>query len=143
MNGISCKIEIPAQIRRGDSCPLTFTLENGGTYQAHILTWSTPLEGILGRIFRVTRDGIECQYRGPLVKRGAPTAEDYVTLQPGESISATVDLKLAYALNETGIYEIAYISGLKDVAFEAEPFPREDVRPAKLDCGVVKFKIVD
>ena len=49
-----------------------------------MLTWYTPLEGMAGEILQVTRDGAKLPYQGILAKRGDPTREEYVTIEPGE-----------------------------------------------------------
>ena len=38
-------------------------------------------------------DGEPVAYLGPLVKRRAPTEEDYLVLQPGETVSGSLDLR--------------------------------------------------
>lgn len=100
----------PASLRRGDPVPVQFTLTNVSELDLYVLKWYTPLEGIWGEIFRVTRDGRAIPYEGPLVSRGAPLPEDYVFLGPGASVSAAVDLSPAYDFSEPGIYTIAFRS---------------------------------
>lgn len=49
-----------------------FTLENLSDETVYVLKWFTPLEGLFGDIFRITRDSEEIPYTGPMVKRGDP-----------------------------------------------------------------------
>jgi hypothetical protein len=99
-----------ATLRRGDPVRVEFTLTNASGQDLYVLEWYTPLEGIWGEIFRVTRDGRAIPYEGPLVSRGAPLPEEYVLLTPGASASATVDLSPVYDFSEPGTYTIAFIS---------------------------------
>jgi hypothetical protein len=82
----------------GKPIPLGFQLENLTNEGFLILTWYTPLEGLKSRIFKVTCDGKEIFYNGPMVKRAAPALEDYVRIGPKGSISVKVDLSQAYTL---------------------------------------------
>jgi peptidyl-Lys metalloendopeptidase len=85
-----------------------FTLTNTSAGEIAVLKWHTPLEGIRSNMFQIERDGVPVRYLGVLVKRGAPSAEDVVTLPKGGSISATVDLFKAYAIFETGDYTVQF-----------------------------------
>jgi hypothetical protein len=100
----------PTSLRRGDPVRLEFTLTNASDLGLYVLEWYTPLEGIWGEIFRVTRDGRSMPYEGPLVSRASPLPEEYVFLEPGASVSATVDLSPAYDFSEPGTYTIAFQS---------------------------------
>ncbi|MFP5285099.1 MAG: M35 family metallo-endopeptidase, partial [Thermoanaerobaculia bacterium] len=102
---------------------ITFTLTNRGDRPVSVLKWHTPLEGIRNDIFRILHEGERVPYVGPMVKRGQPTAEDFVTLAPGETVSAVVDLGAVYAFPEPGRYEVRYDPDLQGVS-------RPDVRLA-------------
>ena len=81
-----------------------------GVVDLFVLKWFTPLEGLGGEIFRVERDGIPVPYEGPLAMRADPSADDYVHLAAGATLSATVDLAAAFDLSEPGTYTIAFLS---------------------------------
>src|SRR5215813_4534568 len=68
-----------------------FTLQNLSNEDLWILVWHTPLEGLRGKIFHVTCDGMPVSYEGLMVKRGEPTKSDYIHISPNHSISAAVD----------------------------------------------------
>jgi len=115
--GLSARLEGPEQLPGGQSVKILFTVTNKSADDLYLLTWYTPLEGLLGKIFRVTRDGVEVPYEGPLVMRGDPTVEDYVLIKSGASISAEVDLATVYDLAEAGTYTVQFLSPLiSDVA---------------------------
>ncbi|WP_210215167.1 hypothetical protein, partial [Mesorhizobium sp. M4B.F.Ca.ET.089.01.1.1] len=99
------EIEIVLQSRLtsyGNDTPLTivFTLTNRSGSPIRVLRWTTPIDGVSGQIFSVTRGSQPIQYIGPLVKRAEPTEADFIDIEPGRSISATVDLSLYYAIYE-------------------------------------------
>lgn len=56
---------------------LLFRLSNSTSQPLYVLTWHTPLEGLLNRCLEVSRDGTELSYRGEMMKRGAPVASSY------------------------------------------------------------------
>ncbi len=122
--GLRSRLEpVRAQARAADPVLVRFTLTNTTSEPLTVLKWHTPLEGIRGDIFEVTKDGREVPYIGPEVKRGAPQAEDYVTIEPGASVSVEVDLAKAYALSSAGRYGVELEAGVLDVvkAREARP----------------------
>lgn len=109
---VEARLEAAPQAAGGAS--VTFTLTNRGNRPVSVLKWHTPLEGIRNDIFRITHEGEMVPYVGPLIKRGQPTAEDFVTLGPGETVSAVVDLGAVYAFPEPGRYEVRYDPRLQD-----------------------------
>jgi peptidyl-Lys metalloendopeptidase len=124
---------------------VTFTLTNTSGGALHVLKWHTPLEGFKADIFRVERDGQRVPYVGPLYKRGAPRPEDYVTLAPGESATASVDLTAGYATYDAGCYTVQ----LEGSVFDADPAPLAQ-RAAKprlaakaLESNTVTFELTE
>src|SRR5688572_1369763 len=77
---IQCELSIAKSLRDAQPAELAFTLTNAGEEVVHVLNWQTPFEGIRAPMFTVVRDGVEVEYRGVMVKRGAPRKEDYLTL---------------------------------------------------------------
>jgi peptidyl-Lys metalloendopeptidase len=84
------------------------TLTNTGELPVRLLKWHTLVNGVEEPLFTVTRDGMAARYVGRLYKRSAPTAADYITLQPGESLVRDVNLADYYDLSATGTYSIRY-----------------------------------
>jgi peptidyl-Lys metalloendopeptidase len=87
---------------------VTVTMTNFSAEPIQVLRWYTPLEPASAPLFNVTRNGEPVTYVGPLVKRGAPTAADYVTIPAGDSVSRQVVLSSIYELADTGVYTIEY-----------------------------------
>ncbi len=87
---------------------LHVTLTNPNDYSVGVLKWLTPVNGIEDPLFTVTRDGMPVDYLGMLAKRNEPTEEDYVILQPDESIVSDVILSSAYDFQASGVYQVVY-----------------------------------
>jgi hypothetical protein len=140
---LACKLTAPARTTAGKPVEITFTLSNRGRAPVSILRWYTPLEGVRGDIFRVSRAGRRLPYEGPLMKRGDPGAADYVEIPPGGSATGTADLSAAYGIGEPGKYRVAFTRGLPDVIRQGEPFPRPRAahRPRKLSCGEISLEV--
>ncbi|MEA2559750.1 MAG: hypothetical protein QOH06_1254 [Acidobacteriota bacterium] len=128
----------------GEPVTIGFFLENLSAEPLRILTWYTPLEGIKGSIFRVTRDGQEVPYQGPMVKRGDPGQGDYVLVPPGAPVSAEVDLARGWDLSVPGTYRVDFEGRIHDVAKEGESVPRpRDAHQGKDAKGEpVTFRVV-
>ncbi|MBS1795747.1 MAG: peptidase M35 [Acidobacteria bacterium] len=84
------------------------TITNTTRGELRILRWFTPSDGVKENLFRVTVYGKEVEYLGPDYKRPEPTAKDYITLRPGESLDATVDLSGYYDFTDSGYYAVEY-----------------------------------
>lgn len=109
----SREIEIFLQSRLssyGNDTPIIidFILTNRSSSSIRVLRWSTPINGVSGDIFLVTRGSQPIQYIGRLVKRGEPTEADFINIEPGQSIAVPVDLSLYYAIYEAGNYTVTY-----------------------------------
>ena len=113
---LSSRIEVARpEYKAAEAVTIRYTLTNtAGTAQT-VLKWGTPLEGFNGDIFRVTADGKPVVYTGRVVKRGAPLPEEYVTLAPGGSASADVDLAQAYDISDVGDYSVEFSSKVMDL----------------------------
>ena len=103
-------IEAQDSLPTGEAVNVTYTLTNVSSEGLYVLKWFTPLEGLAGDLFWVRRDGVGMEYRGKLVKRGPPTAEDYVWIDAGGSISAEVDLVEGYDFARAGEYTLQFRS---------------------------------
>jgi peptidyl-Lys metalloendopeptidase len=140
---LDCTLEMDETYPVGEPVHLRFELHNQTDRPLYALTWYTPLEGIAGDIFQVTRDGEELPYQGMLAKRGDPTREEYITIEPGEAAPAEVDLRTGYDLSTPGSYQVQFTAGLQDVSDDASLVPRkrDDHRPQSLSCNTVSFRI--
>ena len=103
-------IEASESLPTGAVVNVKFTLTNTSPEGLFVLKWFTPLEGLAGDIFRVQLDGVSLPYHGIQVKRGVPTSEGYVWLEPGGSVFAEVDLAEGYDFSKPGRYTLQYRS---------------------------------
>src|SRR5262245_2367684 len=91
-----------------DKQKLNFTLTNESDGDMQVLKWNTPLEGFKSDMFHVVVDGQRVPYIGKLVKRAAPTAEDYITIPAGQSVTHSVPLEEGYDIASEGVYAVDY-----------------------------------
>jgi peptidyl-Lys metalloendopeptidase len=89
------------------------TVTNTSRHAVRIPKWQLPSDFVEAKLFQVSRDGQPVQYEGPMIKRGLPTAEEFVVLRPGQTYRATVDLSAAYDLAQTGEYTVTFASPLQ------------------------------
>ena len=110
--GIYATMSISDTIRMGDSVMLKFTVYNPTDSAQKFLKWQTPFEPLLSKYLDIKDDkGEEAQYVGAMAKRMMPPPADaYITVAPGDSLIANVNLLKGYALSKAGSYTIAYNS---------------------------------
>lgn len=141
---LKAALDVPATLPGGEAVPLRFTLTNLTDTSLYVLKWYTPLEGIAGEIFRVERDGEVIPYAGILATRAAPTRDNYVSLAPGESASAEVDLATAYDFSRAGRYTIKFVAPrISDVARTEAELARtlDDLHPVQIVSNPVIVEI--
>jgi peptidyl-Lys metalloendopeptidase len=98
---------------RDDDVVVLVTMTNTSNATAYLLKWQTPFGAVEAPLFEVTRDGLPVRYLGRQVKRAAPAAADYISLKPGASRSARVELSALYRMDVTGAYSIRYRGGMQ------------------------------
>lgn len=82
----------------GGTC-LAFQVKNKSPERASFCIYNTPFEGLANAIFEVRSAGEALPFRGILVSRAPPRAEDYIHLDGGEVHGpVTVDLREAYEM---------------------------------------------
>jgi len=141
---LQARIDAPSSVTVGEPVRVTFTVTNTADTTRYLLKWYTPLEGIAGEIFRVERDGQPVPYEGILATRIAPSADAYVTLEPGGAASTEIDLATAYDFSYTGTVTIQFISPrISHVAgSEAEMATSLDaLGPVHIPCNTVTVEI--
>ena len=138
---IRCELSMPKAVTSTQPAELVFALTNEGEDVVHVLAWQTPFEGVRAPMFDVRRDGVEVEYRGPMLKRAAPGKEAYFELQPAQRKEATIDLAAGWDVATPGEYTIEYVAELFDVASGSATVPRslDGLEPMPLQCGSVKF----
>jgi hypothetical protein len=109
-SGLAAYLKTQPSVQQGSGEPIMvyFLLENHTQQGLYLLKWYTPLEGIAGDIFEVTRDGQTIPYQGPLASRAAPTPDSYVFVEPDKGVTAEVDIAEAYDFSQLGTYTIKF-----------------------------------
>lgn len=103
------KISISASDATESSGRIMFSLKNISPIPIEILPWGTPLEGIFtNKSFTITKDNQKVKYLGLQVKRRSPQDTDYITVNPGESLSAEIKLTEGYLFTEAGEYSVRF-----------------------------------
>lgn len=111
---------------------IKYTLTNQGSATVHVLRWQTPLDGVTNDLFQVTLNEKPVSYVGPLYKRVAPRAEDYIELKVGESLTANVDLSAYYDMRGGGQFEVSYAREASDVIKEVSSAEKGGLNSALL-----------
>lgn len=109
MAGIKATVTVDkASFAANEDVQVQLTFSNPDNTPQKLLKWYTPAGGVKENLFQIRAGGEEAVYTGMHIKRAAPTAADYLTLQPGQSVSYKVELSALYDLPVSGNYEIRY-----------------------------------
>ncbi len=102
---------------------------NTSNRELELLVWNTPLEGNLyGDMLDIRNNaGDRMDYQGLMVKRTAPTPDDYITLKANEELSISLDLSRSYAWCSDTDYTISYSAELKDPEFAPLKLSMQDL----------------
>lgn len=100
------------------------TLTNISRQPVKLLSWYVPGPELEDDLFLVDINGEPASYLGAHFKRSAPTAQDFLTLAPGQSLRRSVDLEKYYDLSEAGTVS---------VRFEVESLKLKGLSTSQLD----------
>ena len=103
--------------RSDEPVKVKFDLANREDHDLYVLTWYTPLEGLFSDCLKVLRDGERLPYDGVLAKRGLPTSQNYLLVPAGGEVTSVFDLSRAYEVSDSGNYEIALDTEIRDFFF--------------------------
>jgi peptidyl-Lys metalloendopeptidase len=107
--GLVSQVDISsATLGKDDSVVVHWSVTNQGATAVGLPRWQVPSSELEENVFAITRDGEPVRYYGKLVKRMAPRAEDLVTLAPGETLAADVELSRFYRMGHAGDYAIQH-----------------------------------
>ena len=141
---LTCTWRVTPAAAPGQPVALTLRLRNPGPAAVSVLTWGTPFEEAwLQPFIEVQRDGQPVPYGGASVKRGDPTADEYLRLAPQQSRTARLDLTEVFDLTVPGRYTVTPRLVVHDVAAAPSraPRPRAAHQPQSPVCGPVTFVI--
>jgi hypothetical protein len=138
-----------AMFKSADSNTLRFTLANESDSTMNVLNWHTPLKSFDSDMFEVKKGGKKAVYLGPVVKWGAPTEKDYLTLEPKSSETVEFDLAQYYDISDAGDYSIQYNSNLLDVGTQEPKMMAKmaadysDFAPLNISSNVAHFRLME
>jgi peptidyl-Lys metalloendopeptidase len=130
--GLELRLDAPVAKDYG-SGKISYALTNTSGATLHVLRWQTPVGGMTGRLFEVTRNGEKVDYVGPMFKRAEPTAADYVELKAGETLATEIDLTAYYDMRAGGQFEVRYARDARDVVKEVNATAKSGVSAGYLD----------
>lgn len=117
---VNCEIElIQDKYKASDQLLIKYSIHNTSNKTISLLKWNTPLEGINANIFNVINDDKQVRYIGKTIKRGVPSPDDYLTLEPDEVITVEINLGEAYDMSKSGDYSIQLNTILLDIGTES------------------------
>jgi hypothetical protein len=78
-----------------------------------------------------------------MVKRGDPTAAEYMKFRAGESIIIGLDLSQVYDMSRPGEYTVRVDGKLQDLIKDGTnpPRPRDRFQPMELRCEEMKLEV--
>lgn len=133
----------------GEPILITFDITNNDNETYQLLKWGTPLEKhFTVDCFKVQRDGVLVPYDGKFVKRGDPSSDNYIIIQPGQQFSETFDISETYAIDQVGNYTVTLNAAFFDafaIQLNEKQAPRKlrDHQSHKLPIGTVQFKVTE
>jgi peptidyl-Lys metalloendopeptidase len=138
-----CQLRMEPRVVRGKPAVLHFKLTQRSSGPLYVLKWRTPLEGLRGDDYLVSRDGTEIPYVGPMFKRGDPPAKDYLEMQPGVPLEAEVELSNAYDFEKVGHYRVSFRGRLWDVVTSQSEVPRplDRHQAVPLSCNSLELDV--
>lgn len=99
--------------RAGEDVPVNVTFHNNTRAPIAIAKWMLDQDDPDRSFLRVSRNGQPVDYIGAMVKRAAPTADDVVMLNPGQSINVNYELSSSHDLSEGGVYNVNFATSVK------------------------------
>ncbi|WP_394840025.1 protease [Pendulispora rubella] len=143
IDALDCSIRVEPKIKLGQPATVHFRLASRSAHPIYVLNWRTPLEGLRGDDFSVVRDGTEIPYKGPMMKRGNPGAESYLTLEANKPLEADVDLSRAYDFSKAGHYRITFRGKIWDLVTQKSEIPRplDNHHPVEMTCAPVETDV--
>lgn len=126
MPELKARLISKASYNSDEPVSVKFDLANREHQDLYILTWYTPLEGLVSDCLRVERDSERLSYDGLLAKRGEPTVENYVLIPARRKVSNVFDLNGAYDVSYPGNYSVALETEIRDFFFASPTMSLEE-----------------
>jgi hypothetical protein len=133
--GVAVFVSAPkSDIGLSDAVSVSITYQNQSLHTLEMLEYGTALEAVVADDFLIVlHDGRQLSYQGIRAARVSPTGEDFTILQPGQSVTKSVDLESNYGAREVGAYQVFYRHGDGDRLLGSEAqFRITESRPKPL-----------
>ena len=127
MPDLKARLTAKASYESDEPVRVKFDLANREDQDLYILSWYTPLEGLISDCLIVERDGERLSYDGLFAKRGEPTRENYVLVPAGRKVSSVFDLNGAYDVSDPGNYSVALDTEIRDFFYASPTISLEEL----------------
>jgi peptidyl-Lys metalloendopeptidase len=139
IHSIHCEIGLPSRSVVSKSDEFVLRLHNAGTQSVSLLRRNTPLEAMFSDQLRVTRNGKRLDYVGPMAKRPAPTAQEYLRLLPGERHENLFKVADGYDVSQPGRYQVSWNGEFMDAMIgDGTPTPENPIQH-RVRCKPLRF----
>lgn len=88
-------------------------LTNTSRKTLRIPKWQLPSAASDSNLFRISHEGEEVRFHGRMIKRAAPTMNDFAVLRPGQTHRSVVALGSVYDLSKPGLYTVTYATSMQ------------------------------
>jgi hypothetical protein len=120
---LQLEITVNQQAMSESRVQIDSTVTNGSAHSISFLKWNTPFsDQITGRVFKVEKrinvlkfgggnvggDYTLVPYTGIMLKRGPATAQEQLTLEPGQQIHNSLDITAVYGFAENSQLRVTY-----------------------------------
>jgi hypothetical protein len=139
LKSLHCELSKAATSTDSAGDQFLLTLHNLGKQPLWLLRRNTPLEPMLSDHLRVSRNGKMLTYIGPMAKRAAPTAQEYVQLAAGARIEQRFNVSRGYDIAPRGRYRIAWSGEFIDARVGTNAPTPDDLSPHRASCKALRF----
>jgi hypothetical protein len=120
---LTLSMTIDSKMGSGQPWMADFEIHNNGLSAVSFLPWGTAWEGAFSRdMFNIESAGRKIEYIGPMIKRSAPSARDYIEIKPGASQLVKLDISNGYNLENRGAYSLTYQPGSLSLINQGQEF---------------------
>ena len=101
-------VPMSPSFKAADDVEMTLIYTNTGPNDASLYNWHINNKELLYPLFKITRDGEDVKYVGPLFKRSSATDADITILKSGEVLRTIVQVSTTYDMSKAGTYAIQF-----------------------------------
>lgn len=130
MNGVQQQVRVEPQ---NGKVVVHMTVQNGSPAPVYVAKAMFEDDHLMGRAFDITDEsGTPVGYIGPMVKRGPPTAADFIAVKPGTKHSNAIDITRSYDFKPgTHHYQLAFAGNYLGNLARLDNASQVTIAPAK------------